>query len=262
MKRVVVRTGLMVSLALLLVAISGCDLFEGVNKIEYPFTYRLYETPGSPVSLIISLEFFDETPDTDGVDHQWELRGDTIWTLLKGNNEGDEVSGSHSNVLPEDIGALENGNYTLLFEDKDGEQDAFVLAVKDSIYLVEGEGEEVALYYGTDTLHRLFENMLLLEMAYDSSQAPHSDSLKEALTALGAAGTALEPGFYSIFSVDSQGEVAGARITGDPGYLDAAVLFTYDGDTTELANLYEAYKDDIAALSIRTGSGFDRYNWE
>lgn len=208
------------------------------------------------------MEFFDETPDTDGVDHEWELRDNTIWILLKGNKEGDEVSGSHSNTLPVDIGALEIGEYSLLFEGENEEQEEFILTVKDSIYLVEGEGEEVALYYGVDTLHRLFENMLLLEMAYDTSQAPYSDSLKEALTALGAAETALEPGFYSIFSVDSQGEVTGTRITGDPGYLDAAVLFTYDGDTTELANLYEAYKDDIPALSLRMGSGFDRYNWE
>ncbi|GAH63442.1 unnamed protein product, partial [marine sediment metagenome] len=59
------------------------------------------------------------------------------------------------------------------------------------------------------------------------------------------------------FSVDSQGEVSGSRVSNHPSFITHSALFAYDGDTLELEGVFKTYQDQLEYLSLRMGNGFD-----
>lgn len=271
MKRLVLRAGLMVILAILIIGVSGCDLFEGVNKIDYPAEMVTYEVPGDPITLVLAFEFFDQTPDSSGVNLSTERQNGDLIILLEGTKEGSEEQGSFSNLFTLNLGEIKQPEFTIYFQDgKDNEENVSFFYTDSSYYYDDVEAGWPENIVVIDTLQnngrRLFADMLLVETGYASEQEDLITALKEDVLGLGAVEVVLEQGSYSIFKIESEGKVIGHR-ENSPEWKTAgfdstqSMIFTYDGDTTLLDELYTSYADTIT-LSIRMGSGFDRYNWE
>lgn len=272
MKRFVVLLGLMVWAAALF---TGCELIQGDNKIQYPISYRFYEIPGNPITLEFYFDFIDETPDTSGVIYAWGTSNDTLWFSIKPTT-GEEEQGGFHNLIVQNIDTLSLNDWTLAFEGKLGKREYYTLIVEDSFYsfpseasfIMAGADEPVVSYYGPQSLYRLFPDMLLVETGLYTGEGALLDALKASLVDAGAVAVTLHGGDFSIFEVDSAGVPAGDRETSTTwsiyGNFDqtASVVYSFLGDTLVLDSIYNLYADTIPALSIRMGSGFDRYNWE
>ena len=268
MKRFVAFWGLM---AVILALSTGCEFLEGVNRIDYPAELVTYEVLGDPITLELAFEFFDQTPDSSGVNLSTERKNGDLIILLEGTKEGSEEQGCFSNLFTLNLGEIELSEFTIYFEDgKDSEEDVSFFYGDSSYYYDDVEAgwpdKIVVIDTSRNNGRRLFADMLLLETGYASEQEALITALKDEVLGLGAVEVALEQGSYSIFKIDSEGNVTGHR-EDSPEWKTAgfdatqSMVFTYDGDTTALADLYGLYADTIA-LSIRMGSGFDRYDWE
>ena len=271
MRCFVVKTGLMVIMAILIMGISGCDLLEGVNKIDYPAELLTYEVPGNPITLQLGFEFFDQTPDSSGVNLSLERQNGNLIIILEGTKEGSEGQGYFSNLFTLNLGEIKQPEFTIYFEDgKDNQEDVSFFYGDSSYYYDDVEAgwpdKIVVIDTSRNNGRRLFTDMLLVETGYASEQEALITTLKEDVLGLGAVEVALEQGSYSIFKIDGEGNVTGHRENSSEwktAGFDAtgSMIFTYDGDTLLLDDLYVFYADTIT-LSIRMGSGFDRYNWE
>jgi hypothetical protein len=268
MKRFVAFLGLM---AVILALSIGCEFLEGVNKIDYPAELVTYEVPGDPITLELAFEFFDQTPDSSGVNLSLDRQNGNLIILLEGTKEGSEEQGGFSNLFTLNLGEITLPEFTIYFQDgKDNEEDVSFFYGDSSYYYddVEAGWPDKIVFIDTfqNNGRRLFADMLLVETGYASGQEDLITTLKEEVLGLGAVEVALEQGSYSIFKIESEGEVTGHR-ENSPEWKTAgfdateSMIFTYDGDTTLLDDLYTSYADTIT-LSIRMGSGFDRYNWE
>ncbi len=257
-----------------MVLVLSCSWLDWHNDIEYPAEFfMLHETPGDPITFSFAFRFQDQTLDTSGVELKWEKRGsDTLWFSLKGTDGDIDYKGSYRTQIEVNVGVLENGNYTLLFEGEGRDKDTFTFEVEDSLYrFVDTSDSGDVVYHPRvqyDTLRRLFPDMLLVEAApWNSEQSYLFDTLKAAVLETGAMELDVTPGDYSIFTLNEfhflSGDVSegwyDAINTGLIGYAEV-LLFTYDGDTLVLDKVFDTYVDSFfPALSIRKGSGFDRY---
>lgn len=278
MKRFVVLLGLMVGVAALF---TGCEILQGENKIQYPVSYRFYEVPGNPITLVFYFDFIDETPNTSGVVYTWGKSNDTLWFSIK-PTKGDEEQGGFSNLIQTNVDTLAPGDWTLAFEGKLGVREYYTLTVTDSFYgfssgggymppviMSAAAGESpVVDYYGPTRLYRLFPDMLLVEVGLYTGEEPLLDAVNASLVDAGALPVTLHEGDFSIFEVNAAGVPAGDRETSSTWYVygnfasNASLVYTFAGDTMLLDSIYNLYADTVPALSFRSGSGFDRYNWE
>lgn len=269
MKRFVVVTGLLMGIAIL--AALGCGLFPGVNKIQYPVSYYYYENPGDSITLSVYVLFYDQTPDTSGVLFNADQSNDTIWIQVR-EDYGTEEQGSFSNLFYKDVGVVESGNYKMVLIGKEGLREGFDLTVTDSSYELDGgAGEvgggagEVGEFWGEVVLRRLFADMLLVEIGLVEGE--NADAFITSLGDVGATSLTLAEGHYSIFEI-ADGDVDGNREVSETWLIygnftsTQSLIYTFAGDTALLDSVYTEFEGDISALSIRSGNGFDRYNWE
>ncbi|MBN2379179.1 hypothetical protein JXM67_05200 [candidate division WOR-3 bacterium] len=240
----------------------SCEVFEGRNKIQYPVDMSAIEVPGDTITLEFRFEFFDETPDSTGIGLSADWNGSELNILLRGNEEGDEDAGSFSNIRYLNVGRPENGTYTVTFEGEKQRTEQFSLTVTDSAFSADDfAGDLVNLYWDND--RRLFTDMLLVEIGYMIEEEPVVTFVRDSLVALGAVEITLPEGSYSIFAVESDGTAKGSRVE-SPDWKTAgfdgsvSLLFSYEGKESALDEVFTTYDDDLAALSIRTGRGFDR----
>ncbi len=243
-----------------MVLVLSCSWLDWHNDIEYPAEFfMLHETPGDPITFSFAFRFQDQTLDTSGVELKWEKRGsDTLWFSLKGTDGDIDYKGSYRTQIEVNVGVLENGNYTLLFEGEGRDKDTFTFTVEDSLYSLLGDDGTVAGLLGYDTLRRIFPNMLYVYLAglpgvYDPT--PYLDSITVALEAIGANVAHVANGRYSLGPWDWNDAVANGWI-GEPD----GRFYTFDGDTMELDSVYKVYikKDWLGALGVRMGNGFYR----
>lgn len=263
MKRLLLALGV---LGMMLVL--SCSLFDWHNDIEYPVSFHMAgETPGDTVTLNFAFSFHDQTPDTSGVIFDWEQRNDTLWFLLQGSNGNIEHRDTNRNYIRINVGVLDPGIYTLLFEGENGAEDTFQFQVEDSVYREIGDsGKVVDLNDGTvggKELRRIFPDMLYVEVAGSSvDPTPYLDSLTEDLQAIGANVVHLSSGTYSLGHWSWDDAINNGLLSSPAGG-----YFTYEGDTAKLDSLYKVYikkgwLDVGGALGMEMGNGFFRlYEW-
>lgn len=229
--------------------------------------------------LNVKYWFEEQTPDTSGVIFDWGQRGDTLWFLLQGRDGDIQYQDTFRNGFNVNLGVLDTGTYTMLFEGEKGVVDTFGLVVEDSLYrFVHPHPQSIytpvkgkVVYFRDsehDTLRRIFKDMLLVEAApWSSDQYDLFDTLKAAIIETGATELYLSPGTYSMFTVNDGGVVAGVWRQDwfdavNDGLMAGAVtmVFTYSEDTQKLESIFNDYSDKFfPALSIRMGNGFNRY---
>lgn len=247
----------------------SCGWFDWHNDIEYPIRVsHMREWPGDSIILYLYFSFSDQTPDTSGVEFDWSRRGDTLWFLFQGTDGDIDRKGPYDSYLHVNLGVLDTGTYTLLFEGEDGVIDTFGFEVEDSLYRFVHESDSGKVvyfpYYHSDTLRRIFPDMLLVEAGYLWSQPyeENLDSLENDILNLGASVCHPPEGQYTMFKAGATGGVQGDRMDQwPPEYMDNVqpTLYTYQGDTTDLDAMFNKYIIIFPALSIRMGNGFDRY---
>lgn len=218
------------------------------------------EIPGEPITLVVSFAFDDQTPDTSGVMFYWDITGDTLRFVLEGTDGDIERADTFSNYRPVNVGALEAGSYTLLFENGEDEIDTFWFEIEDSVYRLQTNSGNV-IYTPTwkpNELRRIFPDMLLVYLGtlpgvYDPR--PYLDSLTEGLQGIGATVAHVANGTYSLGPWDWYD----AGVNGWLGTADGR-FYTFDGDTVQLDSVYKVYieKEWLGALGVRMGNGFYR----
>ena len=242
----------------------SCDVFGGDNKVEYPITMICHEIPGNPITFQLSILFTDETWDTSGIELETERRGDTLWYHLEGKWSRETDWKEYHNTEYVNFGSLEEGEYTMLAEGRNGKQDTLSLTVEDSLYHLVGDSGDV-IHHIEMELRRIFPDMLHVQVGMINSlpQDKYIDSLKLALVDLGAVECKPSPGQYSFFSADVGGVGSNLRLQWDDAFGEwwdhgETMLFTYNGDTTDLSGVFEDYRLEFQALCFFMGNGFNR----
>lgn len=251
----------------------SCGWFDWHNDIEYPVMIsHMREWPGDSIILYLYFSFSDQTPDTSGVIFDWEHRGDTLWFLFQGTDGNIDNKGPYDSYVHGNLGVLDTGTYTLLFEGEKGVVDTFGLVVEDSLYRFVHQSDSGKVvyfpYYHSDTLRRIFPDMLVVTGGWYWSvqNGEYLDSLALDLYSLGAKACTVSAGSYSIFNAGSNGSVSGVMPWDNAfenGWLDEArsLLFTYDGDTVKLDPIWKEYQTYFEGIGFWMGNGYYR-NYE
>lgn len=233
----------------------GCSIVDWHNDIEYPVSIGMSgEKPGNPITLNLQIWFDDQTPDTSGVEFNWSRQGDTLRFMLEGTDGDIDYKGPYFNVVNADMGVLDKGVYTLIFEGEGDMVDTLSLTVEDSLYHLVGDSSEVIKHID-QTLRRIFPDMLLVEAGYYWSQPyeENLDSLNQELLDAGAKECPLTTGVYLLafwnwleaFENDWLDETT-------------TLSYTFDGDTSVIGDIFNKYENRFMGLGIGMGNGFRR----
>lgn len=266
MKRFVVA----LSLGSIALFLSSCDIFKGINKIALPMELWIYEGVGDPITCNMHFFFSDLTPDTSGIEDTAYISGSTVNVIIKGTNDGELDQAYSYNDIYFDFGQIPQGSYTLHVETNNSKADDFEFTVAESVYVVKDiKTGKVAMGYGSDTLRRLFPDMLLVELGMDTASIRRRvDTLTSRLALIDGTKADLSAGSYSIFAVSSEGRITADREQSENWQIysgfdtTTCVVYKFTGDTADLSAFYELYKDTVPGFSLRLGSGFDRCNFE
>lgn len=236
----------------------SCSIFDWHNDIEYPvFIGMSGEKPGNPITLNLQIWFDDQTPDTSGVEFNWSRQGDTLRFMLEGTDGDIDHKGPYFEIVNADVGVLDKGVYTLIFEGEGGMVDTLSLTVEDSLYHLVGDSSKVIKHID-QTLRRIFKDMLFVYLAglpgVDDPR-PYLDSITVALATIGAEVAHVANGTYSIGPWNWYDAVVNGWI----GEADGR-YYTFNGDTVQLDSVYKVYikKGWLGALGVEMGNGFYR----
>ena len=247
----------------------GCNWLDNHNDIEYPVNLRMVQRLGEPVSLWFYMYFSDQTVSEDGVVYNWSFEGDTLFFYFEEEEATVDWNDLYNNTRNAELGNLEPGEYVLIFEGVDINQnttnlysDTLIFEVTDSVYrLQEFEGSAVSTNldeyesrYWSLELRRLFSDMLVVEIALKDTNSSYDDSLRLELTTLGAHPCTVSSGDYKLFKVREDGFLYvplsnGCLVGGKPE------LYSFSGDSIYLVNLCESYQEKLDGVFMRMGNG-------
>lgn len=248
-------------------------MFDNHNDIEFPVKLRMMQRYGNPTTLNFYFDFVDQTAGEDGVCFEWERRGDTLWVSFQEEKGDVSPNERYLNTRSVEMGGLDSANYLLMVkcQDENGESgllaDTVRFEVTDSSYhLEEMEGKAVRTklddyesQYESRDYRRLFPDMLLVEIAEDTTKPSYVDSFFIDLAELGAEACTVSAGNYSMFVIADDGQIYIPLYNGNLMWGEKH-LFTYSGDTCNLRALGEQYSNNLRGLWLRMGNGF-RYGF-
>lgn len=252
------------AIVLLVVTTIGCEK-NGTHKgIDSEINIRMVEIfDKSPRTLQMYFSTTKIYPCCNyPIDLSWKNTSNTINISFKGVIETNlclTALGPATATI--DLGALNNGTYQLNFQNGEVRYSGQLVVSSDN-YTV-NLSTNPAVNVTNSPLRKIPEHTIWGLVGYHKEETlPLVQSFFTALMELGATKKSFNPGYYTEFEIDKNGEIA---LMGNHGYWFAqAFIFHYSGNISDLDELLKQWSfeyNERMSISINTDNGERFLSW-